>query len=115
VGRWAEPREILPEPLLRHPAGPVRDFGIGCDAQPRQLIEVCNQSRAVLLDHLGLRPAVEARHPRLVAPEQMAERAMQRAPERAAVLPPVVVGNAPSRRIEPPTTGGRTAARSGAR
>src|SRR5262249_39155350 len=67
-----------------------------------QLGEILDQAGALLLDHGGLRPVVEARHPGLVAPQQMTERAMDRGPESAARLLPLGVGKAASGGMEAP-------------
>src|ERR1700682_133139 len=92
--RLAEPDHVLRQPGVIHAVRPSRDPGVGVHAQPAQLGEIADQAGALLEGHRRLRPAVEARHPGLVAPHEMAERAVDRAPEGAALPPALRAGPA---------------------
>src|SRR6516164_6015603 len=84
VGRLAEPDLLVREPVLAHARGPTRNSLIGLDPRPLELAEIGDQGGAVFLHHAGLLPTIEAPHPYPIAPEQMAQCAVDRAPERAA-------------------------------
>ena len=81
VGGAAEPGAIFGEPGVVDLAGPARDVPVGLFALGTEHGEILDHAGA-LLDRGGrLRPAVKARHPLLVAPQDVGQRAVDRAPE----------------------------------
>src|SRR5262249_25695382 len=77
----AQPDHLLRKPLRGDALRPGVNFVIGFDTRLAKLVKAGDQRRAVLLDHCRLGPTVEARHPHLVAPKQMTQRAVDGTPE----------------------------------
>src|SRR5256885_297480 len=67
-----------------------------------QLIEIADQRGAVPLPDRGFAPAVKARHPHLIAPQEMAERAVDGTPECPAIAPSLRVGKPLRGRVDAP-------------
>src|SRR5690348_9222113 len=84
--RAAEPGQALIEPGLGDAPPPAFDCLIRRVSKALQLREILDPQRALLQAALRLFPIGEARHPLAVAPEDMRQGLVQRAPEGAALF-----------------------------
>src|SRR6516162_3668678 len=92
IGRTAEPGQILGEPGVVDLVGPARDGGIGLIALGPERREILDHAGA-LLDRGGWPfPAVKARHPALVAPQDVRQSAVDRSPKCAVRLASLGIG-----------------------
>src|SRR6516162_3240003 len=82
VGGPAKPCHVLIEPRVVNLHSPARDVGVGLFANRAEHGKIVDQSGALLDRDIRLWPIVKARHPLLVAPQQMVEGAVDRSPKR---------------------------------
>src|SRR6185437_11957726 len=101
-GGAAEPGLIFGKPGLADARGPGGDPRIAALAGAAERVEIVDEPIALAQRDGRLLPAIEARHPDLIGPDQMAERAMDRFPERATIPPPLRIAEPRGRVIEPP-------------
>src|SRR5437867_1011373 len=84
IGGTAEPGQIPAEPGVVDLCRPARNVGISPFSFGPQLGEIRDHAGALFDRGARPFPAVEARHPLPVAPQDVGQGAMDRAPERAA-------------------------------
>src|SRR5579862_3667525 len=80
AGGAAEPGQIPVEPSLIHLARPARDVAVGLVARGAQFLPTLDKMVALLDRRCRARPVVEAAHPLAVAPQDVAQRAVDRVP-----------------------------------
>src|SRR5437868_2335270 len=98
----AKPHQILREPCLIDLCGPARDIGIGLVASRAELGEILDEMIAFLDRRRGLRPIIEAAHPLTVAPQDVHESAVERAPECPLWQPSFGIAEPPGRCVQSP-------------
>src|ERR1700731_2833121 len=79
----AEPHHVLVEPGVVDRGRPARDGGIGRVARRAQLGEIRDEMVALFDRRRRRRPTVKPAYPLAVAPQEVDERAVDRAPEGA--------------------------------
>jgi len=89
--RAAVPGQVLGQPGLIDPVGEILDPGVRVFPLRVEFSEIMDQGRALWVRNGVRRPAVQARHPLPVAPQQMTQRAMQRLPEQTDIFAPLRV------------------------
>src|SRR5262249_47877699 len=86
--------QVSGEPRVIDAFRPGGDPGVGLDPQAAEFGKILDHPGAVLEGDGRPGPAVEARHPDLVAPQEMRQGAVDRVPEGAARPPSFGVGEA---------------------
>src|SRR5262245_13609268 len=94
TGSAAQPGRLAREPGLVEAIGPLRDAGVSFHPGGLQLVEALMELGALGHGDAWSRPAGKQGHPDAIAPQLMAERAMNRAPEGASIEPSRLVGEA---------------------
>src|SRR5216683_4471987 len=99
-GGAAEPYEIVVEPRFVDLAGPPRDVAVCLVARRAQFGELLDEMVALFDRRCRPRPIVEAAHPLAVAPQDVDEGAVDRAPEGAMGRAPLGIAEAPGGIVE---------------
>src|SRR6266446_10025920 len=84
VGGAAEPGQVTVKPSVIDPRRPALDISVAPRPGRAQFAVVLDHMGTLLNGRLRPRPVVEARHPLTVAPQDVYQRAVDRAPERTA-------------------------------
>src|SRR5437660_386516 len=93
-GGAAEPGQVPAQPRLVDRPGPARDVGIALLARRAQLRPIRDEMVALFDRRRWPWPVVEAAHPLAVAPQDVDERPVDRAPEGAPGRPPLGIAEA---------------------